>query len=170
MCKLTVFKTMLLKVELLKKLTLTVHSNVIWNDVLEVGSAEKRFKARSLYNAFCLNLKRCFGNWNLWGKFWNLSQYERMFWRLELLRNIWKRGRLMLHSSAIWNDVLKLEQLRKLKINRSLNGAFWLNLKRCKMRHFQVTCSYCKLYHTLKTKHTINNGIPESGSIVYFLK
>ena len=151
MCKLTVFKTMLLEVELLKKLTLTVHSNVIWNDVLEVGSAEKRFKARSLYNAFCLNLKRCFGNWNLWDFFLNLSQYERMFWRLELLRNIWKRGRLMLHSSAIWNDVLKLEQLRKLKINRSLNGAFWLNLERCKMRHFQVTCSYCKLYHTLKT-------------------
>jgi len=43
-----------------------LHSNGIDSMFSEVGTAEKRFKARSLYYAFCLNLKRCFGSWNSW--------------------------------------------------------------------------------------------------------
>jgi len=31
---------------------------------LEVGTAEKLFETRSLYDALCRNLKRCFGSWN----------------------------------------------------------------------------------------------------------
>ena len=46
-----------------------------------------------------------------------------MFWKLELLRTFCKRGRIIVHSSEISNDVLEL--LRKLKINRSLNAAFY---------------------------------------------
>ena len=59
----------------------------------------------------------------------------------------------------------KLDCWENLKINKSLNGTFWLNLKRCKMRrrfiiiecsgrrHFQETCSCFKLYYTLITEH-----------------
>jgi len=47
------------------------HSNAIDSMFSEVGTAEKLFKARSLYDAFCLNLKRCFGSWNFWEHFEN---------------------------------------------------------------------------------------------------
>ena len=35
------------------------HSNAIDSMFSEVGTAEKPFKARSLYDAFCLSSKRC---------------------------------------------------------------------------------------------------------------
>ena len=43
-----------------------VHSDAIWNDVLEVGTAEKIMEPRSLSNAFWRYLKRCFYFSILW--------------------------------------------------------------------------------------------------------
>jgi len=41
-----------------------VLSNAISNNVLEVGTAEKKLKTRLLNGAICRNMKRCFGSWN----------------------------------------------------------------------------------------------------------
>jgi len=40
------------------------HSDAIWNDVLEVGTAEKKLKATTQNGAFWRYLKRCFGKWS----------------------------------------------------------------------------------------------------------
>ena len=42
------------------------HSDVIWNDVLEVWTVENILKARMLNVEFSLNLKRCFWCMNCW--------------------------------------------------------------------------------------------------------
>ena len=114
-----------------------VHSAAIWNDVIEVETAEKKIKTRSLNCAFFRNLKM-------------------MFWKFKLLRRLY--------------------------INRLPNGAFCLNLKRCKMRlrFIIIQCSgpdvifkilFRVVYYIILWKwHTINNGTQESGSIVYLLK
>ena len=83
-----------------------------------------------------------------------LTLFETMFWRLVLLRIVWRLGRVVLHSYAIWKDLLEIETaekmlisrtlnsrtlkrcfmsskvLRKTEKTRTLNGAFWHNLKR----------------------------------------
>jgi len=48
-----------------------LHSNAIDSMFSEVGTSEKPFKTRSLYDAFCRKSKRCFGSWNLWENFEN---------------------------------------------------------------------------------------------------
>ena len=74
-------------------------------------------------------LKKC---WKCWEK--NeikdakrriLTLFESMFWKLELLRKFWKRGRLMVHSAAIWNHVLEVGTAKKCFKTRSLNCAFF---------------------------------------------
>ena len=53
---LTLFGTMFLKFELLRKFwkhgRYMLNSNAIWNDVLEVGTAEKKLKAWAIYVEF----------------------------------------------------------------------------------------------------------------------
>ena len=79
-------------------------SGAIWNDVLEVGTAEKIFKSRMLnsafwlnvyevktvehilkirplYGAFWWNLKQYFGSWNCWE---NLES-EDAYWHILIL-------------------------------------------------------------------------------------
>ena len=77
------FETMFWKLELVrtfgKRRRVTVHSTAIWNDVLEVGTAKKILKTRSLNVAFLRNLKRCFGSWNCWDFFFNRS-LNGAFW------------------------------------------------------------------------------------------
>jgi len=61
---------------------------------LEVGTAKKLLKARKLNGAFWCYLKRCFGSWNCIENFverkrakWCiLALFEKLFWKLELLR------------------------------------------------------------------------------------
>ena len=104
---------------------------------LEVENVEKMLKARTIDGAF-----------------W---RYKKLFFlKLKQLRTFWNQRRYMVHSAAIWNDVLevgtdekslkskkkwcilmlfettfsKLELLSKIE-NSQLNGAFWRHLKRC---------------------------------------
>ena len=81
---------------------------------VKVGTAEKMLKSRT--HTFWRYLKRCFGIWNFGETFenkdanwWFLAVFETIFLKLELLRTFWKRCRLMVHSTAIWND-LKIYQ------------------------------------------------------------
>ena len=60
-----------------------------------------------------------------------MSQFKTIFWELELLRNIWKRGRLMVHSVALWNDALEVGTPKNILKTRSLNCTFVRNFKRC---------------------------------------
>ena len=73
-----------------------MHSVANRNDVLEAGTCEKILKTMSINSAFC-------------------RIYKTMVWKWELLLTFWKWGRLMLHSSAIWNDVLEVETAEKIK-------------------------------------------------------
>ena len=57
---------------------------------LEVEKDEKMLKTRTIDGAFWRNLKRCSCSWNCW-------------------EHLKKQGRKIMHSDAIWNDVLELE-------------------------------------------------------------
>ena len=76
---------------------------------------------RTHTGAFWGNLKRCFGSWNCGETFenkdaswWFLVVFETTVLKLELLRNFLKRCRLIVHSAAIWNDVLEVETAEKI--------------------------------------------------------
>ena len=75
-------------------------------------------KSRMRNGAFWCNLKWCFWKWNCWEKIKDakcciLTLLIRCFRKLELLRNFLSRGRLMVHSAAIWNNLfVQLNQLR----------------------------------------------------------
>ena len=61
-----------------------VHSDAIWNDVLEVGTAEK------------IEIKDA--------KWCIRALFKTIFRKLEHLSIFWKQGRKMVHSAAIWNN------------------------------------------------------------------
>ena len=85
-CIMTLFETMFWKLEQRKNFW-KKHAKWCFLSVFEkLGTAEKMLKTRSLNDAFCRNLKRCFGSWNCWEK------------------NKKTTGRLMVHSAAVWND------------------------------------------------------------------
>ena len=86
-----------------------MHSDTICNDVSEVGTAERKLKAKRQN-----------------GSFWHYM--KRWCWQLDMLRKLWKQGRLMMYSDAFWTMLWKL--LKMLKA-RGINGAFWRYLKRC---------------------------------------
>ena len=76
-----------------------VHSCAICNDLQEVGTAEKKVKARKLNGAFWCCLKWCFGSWNCLenveskeAKWCIQTLFETVFWKLELLRNFRNQG------------------------------------------------------------------------------
>ena len=73
-CILSLLETIFSKLDLLRKCwnegRCMVHSGAIWNDALEVGTAEKTLKARKLVDAFGRYLKRWFGSWDC------LEQFE----------------------------------------------------------------------------------------------
>ena len=72
-----------------------VHSDAIWNDVLEVGTAGK------------IEIKDA--------KWCIRALFKTMFRKLEHLSILWKQGRKMVHFAAIWNNFYrKLELLKKL--------------------------------------------------------
>ena len=99
---------------------------------MEVGTAETILKSRTLNVAFWCYLKQCFGSWNCWEHFdFIMTQFESMFWKWELLRKCWKRKRQMGHFNTICNDVLEVETGKKKMKARTLNCAFWRNLKQC---------------------------------------
>ena len=102
-----------------------VLSSVIWNDSLEVGTAETILKTRSPNGTFCRNIKQ-------------------PLCKLGLLRKVWIRGRLMVHSVAIWNNIWMLKLL----------NTFWKPMSRC---HFQETWRVV-YYVILGNSYTINNG------------
>ena len=99
----------------LKRGRLMVHSTTIWNDVWGVWTAEKILKTRSRKGTFFRNLERCLGSLNCWENFENeldrLMVHSAAIWnyvlKLKLLRIFYKRGRLMVHSTAIWNDLYR---------------------------------------------------------------
>ena len=68
-------------------------SSSIWNDVFEVEFAEIKIK----------DTKCCI-----------LTRLIPCFRKLELMRNFLKWGRLIVHSAAIWNDVLEVETAKKI--------------------------------------------------------
>ena len=88
-----------------------MHSDAIWNNVLEVGTTEKLLKIRTLTGAFYRYRKRFFGSWNCAETF-------------EIKDANWCILKLL-----IW-CFRKLELLRNFKA-RLLNGAFCRNLKLC---------------------------------------
>ena len=92
--------------------TCMMHSDAIWNDVLEVGTAVKMLKAKTQNGAFCRYLKRFLGSWNCWRKKWN-------------------QGRCMVHSDAIWNDLLEVGTAVNSLRAWTQHCAFWCCLKRC---------------------------------------
>ena len=59
-----------------------VHSGSIWNDVLEVGTAEKNLKARTQNVAFCRCLERFLTSWNCWE---NFESKEASWWKRTLI-------------------------------------------------------------------------------------
>ena len=72
---------------------------------------------RPLKGAFLRILNNVFGSWKWWenvetrpidGAF--LHYRNRFFPKLEQLRTFWIKGQCMMHSDAIWNDVLKFIQ------------------------------------------------------------
>ena len=89
-----------------------VHSDTIWNDVLEVGTAETMIKAKTQ-------------NWCI------VALFETNVRRLEQLRTFWSQGRCMVHSDTIKNDVLEFGTAEKILKARMQNCAFWCYLKRC---------------------------------------
>ena len=112
-----------------------VHSDAIWNDALEVWTAEK--KMGTLNGAFWRYLKRCFGSWNSCENFevndanWSvliLFKTLLFFLKLELLRKNDNTAVLcsvlMQFESLFW----KLELLRKCWKQRPLlahSNPFW---------------------------------------------
>ena len=80
--------------------------------VLKVGTAEKRWKARTLNGAFSRNLKRCLIY---------VGTAEKML----------KQRRLMVYSGVIWSDVLEVRIAEKCWKQGRYMGAFSRNLKRC---------------------------------------
>ena len=66
-----------------------VHSDAIWNDVLEVWAAENILKARTQNGVFWRSLKRCIVSWKCW-------------------ENVKSKGEQMVNSDAILNDVLEV--------------------------------------------------------------
>ena len=113
-----------------------VYSYAIWNYVLEVGTAENILKARTLNGAFWRYLKQYYWSWNCWEFFKSndakrciLALYETMVWKLELLRTSWKQGWCMVHSDAIWNNVIEVGTAEKILKARTQNCAFWRFLK-----------------------------------------
>ena len=89
-----------------------VHSDAIWNDVLEVGTAETMIKAKTQ-------------NWCI------VALFETNVRRLEQLRTFWSQGRCMVHSDTIRNDVLEFGTAEKILKAKMQNCAFWCYLKRC---------------------------------------
>ena len=90
-----------------------MHSDAIWSDVLEVGTAEKLLKLKTL-------IARCI-----------LTVFETIFWEVELLRKFWNQGRWMLLSYAIDSMFSEVGTAEKRFKTKSLNGAFCRNLKQC---------------------------------------
>ena len=83
-----------------------VHSDAIWNDVLEVGTAGK-FEIKD-------------------AKWWIRTLFKTIFRKLEHLSIFWKQGRKMVHSAAIWNNFYrKLELLKNFesKENKEVAGS-----------------------------------------------
>ena len=115
-----------------------VYSDAIRTYFLEVGTDENMLKSRMMYGAFWRYLKQYYWSWNCWEFFKSndakrciLALYETMVWKLELLRTSWKQGWCMVHSDAIWNNVIEVGTAEKILKARTLNGAFWHYLKRC---------------------------------------
>ena len=97
-----------------------VHSEVIWNDVLEVVIAEKFLKSWAIDVSFWGYLKRCSWSWNCWENFeilddrwFILRLFETTFWKLQLLRQIWKLWGEMVHSGLLWNNVFEVGTAEK---------------------------------------------------------
>jgi len=57
-------------------------------------------------------------------------RFESISWKLEPLITLWKQGRSMELSDSIWNDGLEVKTAEKKMKSRTINGAFWRNLKR----------------------------------------
>ena len=92
-----------------------MHSNGILNNVLGGETVEKLLKSKTLNGALLRYLKRCFGSWNCTETFeikdanWRiLTLLIRCFRKFKLLRNILKRGCLMVQSAVTLNDVLEV--------------------------------------------------------------
>ena len=86
---------------------------------------------------------------------WFLTLFETMFWKLELLRKNQKQRLRMVHSGAIWNDVLEVGTAEKILKVRMLNDVFWCYLK--------------GVYGSLKYRENVeSNG--ENGAYWLYLK
>ena len=113
-------------------------SNAIWNDVLKVGTSEKKLKPMWVNSAFWRYLKRCSRSWHCWdffflikvAKWCFLTLFQTMTWKLELLIKLWKQGRLKVHFNCIWNNRLWVWKCWQNVETKTLNGAFWRKLKR----------------------------------------
>ena len=98
-------------------------------------------KSRALNGAFWRYLKRCFGSWNCWGKMKSrtlIVAFKRYFKRCFGRWKCWETFEIKDAKRCI-NALFEmmfgsLNCWDKLKTNRLPNGAFWLDLKRCKMR------------------------------------
>ena len=61
-----------------------------------------------------------------------LALFVTMFWKLEQLRKFEsKLGQYMVHSEAMWNDVLEVGIAENILKAWTIGGAFWRYLKRC---------------------------------------
>ena len=91
-----------------KQLLYMVHSDVIWNDIRKVGTAEDILEARTQNGALwrflkqCLRSRNCLENFKSKDAKWcMLVLFETMFLKLEMLRFFLKQGCKMVHSGSI---------------------------------------------------------------------
>ena len=77
-------------------------------------------------------------SWHCWESFETkdtkrciIAQFERCSCKLKMMRTCLNQGRYMVHSNAIWNDVLEVGTTEKNLIASTQNGAFWRYLKWC---------------------------------------
>ena len=102
MCIRQLFETIFLKLEFLRKIwkiwRLTVCSDVIWNNVLEVGPNENILRARCILALTVTIFWNCWENKN--DEWCIVALFQTMFWKYELLRRFWKQGTL---NAAFWH-------------------------------------------------------------------
>ena len=121
----------------------------LFQQMLEILKCWEKLKSRTLNGAFLRFLKQCFGSWDCGETFGNK---DADWYFLAVFKTI-------LLEWCFW----KFELLRKLKINRLPNGAFCLNLKRCKMRHRFIIIELLGpdvIFVSFILYYTLKNGIP----------
>jgi len=120
-----------------------VHSDAIWNDVLEIGNAENFFKAKTQNGAFSRYLKRFLGSWNCCENILKSRTMYGAFWRY-------------------LKRCLEVETAETILKARTQNGAFWRYLK-------QILGSWNCLEHfeTKEAKWCIRTLFKECGPTTF---